>query len=249
MKGAYILNEAAVKLLEMKEPVGSHLFGFTFTGSKWFEKNASVIGVVKDFHFASLHTEVVPTVFSLTSETTERLDWMEIRISGNSSEAIESLAGVWTKIAPERSFKFEFMDDDLQRHYQAEDRFLKLFSIFSALSIVIGGLGLFGLTAFMITRRTREIGIRKILGSSVPEIIGLLSKNFLGMVVLSNFIAWPVAYYLMSNWLMNFAYQTTITFWIFLVTGLAALIIAFLAILYHALHAARANPVSALRWE
>lgn len=249
LKDAYIINESAAKLLGMKVPVGGHLFGFTFTGSKWFEKNGTVIGVVKDFHFASLHTQIVPTVFTLASETTESLDWMEIRISGDGMGSLTSLANIWAKVAPERSFQFEFMEDDLKLHYQAEDRFLKLFSIFSTLSILIGGLGLFGITAFMAARRTKEIGIRKILGSSVPAIIGLLSRNFLAMVVLSNILAWPLAWYFMNNWLLNFAYQTTISWRVFLLTGLAAIFIAFLAILHHAMRVARANPVKALRWE
>jgi putative ABC transport system permease protein len=249
LKGAYIINESAARLLGMEHPVGNHLFGFTFTGSKWFEKNGTIIGVVNDFHFASLHEQVVPTIFSLASETTESLDWMEIRTSGNSAETIASLARKWAKLAPERPFKFEFMQDDLKNHYLAEDRVLKLFSILAALSILIGGSGLFGLTAFMAVRRTKEIGIRKILGSSVPEIIGLLSRNFLGMVLLSNLIAWPVAYYTMKIWLMTFAYQTTISVSIFLLTGVAGICIAFLAILYHSLRAALANPVNALRWE
>lgn len=249
LKRAYIINESAVKLLGLKDPVGSHLFGFTFTGSKWFEKNATIIGVVKDFHFASLHEEIVPTVFSLASEVTESLDWMEIRISGKPEEATAHLASVWAKVAPERTFNFEFMEDDLDRHYQAEDRFLKLFSMFAALSIIIGGLGLFGLTAFITVRRTKEIGIRKVLGSTVPAIVRLLSGKFLGIVLLSNLIAWPIAYKFMTSWLMTFAYQTTISYRVFIVTGLASVCIAFLAILYHALRVARANPVHALRCE
>jgi len=250
LKHAYIINESAVKLLGLKEPVGSRLFGFTFTGSKWYEKNGTIVGVVKDFHFASLHREVVPTVFSLVSENTETLDWMEVRIASDYPQAaMETLARVWSTIVPERAFQFEFMEDDLLAQYQAEDRFLKLSTIFAALSILIGGLGLFGLTAFMTTRRTKEIGIRKILGSSVPGLIRLLSKNFLVMVVLANIIAWPIAYYMMKQWLMSFAYQTTISIWVFLGTGIAAVAIAFVAILYHAQHVARANPVKALRWE
>ena len=249
LKRAYTINESAVKLLGMKEPVGSHLFGFTFTGSKWFEKNATIIGVVKDFHFASLHEEIVPIVFSLASDVTESLDWMEIRISGKPEEATAHMAAVWARVAPERTFSFEFMEDDLERHYQAEDRFLKLFSTFATLSILIGGLGLFGLTAFITVRRTKEIGIRKVLGSTIPAIVKLLSGKFLGIVLLSNLIAWPIAYSFMTRWLMTFAYRTTISYKIFIITGLASICIAFLAILYHALRVARANPVHALRCE
>ena len=246
---AYVINESAAKLLGMTDPVGSHLFGFTFTGSKWYEKNATIIGVVKDFHFASLHTPIVPTIFSLASENTETLDWMEVRISGIPDETLAHLAGTWASVIPERAFQFEFMEDNLRQHYEAEDHILKLFYMFTALSLLIGCLGLFGLTAFLTARRTKEIGIRKILGSSVGAIIRLLSGGFLWMVVLSNLIAWPIAYYFMSNWLMTFAYQTTISFGIFAVTGFTALLIALSAILYHAFRVARANPVNALRCE
>lgn len=249
LKEAYIINESAAKFLSMREPVGKRLFGFTFTGSKWFEKNGTIVGVVKDFHFASLHTAIVPTVFTLASETTESLDWMEIRITGDTEKALGNVATTWGKIAPERSFNFEFMEDNLKEHYKAERIFQKLFSLFSALSIFIGGLGLFGLTAFMTVRRTKEIGIRKVLGGSVPQIIRLLSGNFLVMVLLSNLIAWPIAYYFMKNWLMTFAYQTTISFWIFVVTGAAAVLIACLAIFYPAWRVAQANPVNALHCE
>lgn len=247
---AYVLNEAAVKLLGLKDPVGQGLFGFTFTGSKWFEKNAHIIGVVKDFHFASLHVSVQPTVFSLASDKTEALDWMEVRIASNNiRETIESLESKWAKHAPERPFQFEFMNDELQRHYQAEDRFMKIFSTFSMLSILLGGMGLFGLTAFMTKRRTKEIGIRKIMGASTRKLVHILSIDFLKLVITANLIGWPIAYYFMNNWLQHFAYQITISSWIFLCTGFAVVMIAFLAILYHSLKVSRANPIEALRYE
>ncbi len=247
---AYVINESAAKFLELEKPVGTFMFGTTFNGSVWSEKNAHIIGVVKDFHLASLHTKVGPVVFSLASEMTESLDWMEVRIANeNVSETIESLKKVWAKLAPERPFQYEFMDDILQQNYQAEERFLKIFVTFSILSILLGCLGLFGLTAFMTKRRTKEIGIRKILGASTRKLIGILSIDFLRLVIIANVIGWPIAFYMMNNWLQNFAYQTTISFWIFLWTGLAAVIIAFMAILYHSLKASRANPVKALRYE
>lgn len=247
---AYILNESAAKFLDLDNPVGTPLFGYAFTGSVWSEKNARVIGVVKDFHLASLHTKVAPVVFSLASEIAEPLNWIEVRISSNNvRETIESLKQVWTRIAPERPFQFEFMDEDLQQQYKAEDRFLKIFISFSVLSVVLGGLGLLGLTAFMAKRRTKEIGIRKVLGASTLKLISILSIDFLKLVVIANVIGWPIAYYLMNNWLKNFAYQTTISLWIFIGTGLAALIIALMAILYHSLKVSRANPVRALRYE
>lgn len=247
---SYIINESAVKFLGLDKPVGAFMFGVAFNGSKWSEINAHIIGVVKDFHFASLHTKMGPVVFSLASEITEPLNWMEVKIANeNVRETIESLKQTWVKIAPERPFQFEFMDDELQKNYQAEDQFMKIFFTFSILSILLGGLGLFGLTAFMTKRRTKEIGIRKIIGASTLRLVGILSTDFLKLVMLANLIGWPIAWYLMNNWLRNFAYQTTISLLVFLGTGLAALIIAFMAILYHSLKVSRANPVKALRYE
>jgi putative ABC transport system permease protein len=141
------------------------------------------------------------------------------------------------------------MDDALRQNYYAEERFLRVFIAFSVLSILLGCLGLFGLTAFMTKRRTKEIGIRKILGASTGRLIGVLSSDFLKLVIVANIIGWPVAYYLMNNWLQNFAYQTRISLWIFFGTGVAALIVAFVAVLYHSLNASLANPVKALRYE
>src|SRR5258708_1674707 len=245
-KTAYILNEEAVKFLNYKDPIGAPLFGYAFTGSKWTEKNARIIGVVKNFHFASLHTAITPVVFALGSDITEGYMWMEIKIaSKNGRETIDYLKTIWDKMASEREFQFEFMDDSIQQNYQAEERFLKIFIVFSILSIVIGGLGLFGLTAFMTKRRTKEVGIRRIIGASTGTLIGILSKDFLKLVLISNLIGWPAAYYLMHSWLQNFAYRTPISVWLFIITALTALVIAFLAILYHSLKVSRAIPVRA----
>ena len=247
---AYIINESAAKLLNMDRPIGEPITGYTFTGSKWYERNAQIIGVVKDFHFASLHTEVGPIIFSLASPTTEACRWMEVRIANtHAHETIEFIEQQWKMIAPERPFQFQFMNEDLELNYLAEARFLKIFEMFSILSIILGALGLFGLMAIMARRRTKEIGIRKIVGASTFRLIKVLSVDLLKLVVISNFIGWPIAYYFMNQWLQNFAYQTTIPIWIFFLTGLATTIIAFAAILYHTLRASLANPVSALRCE
>jgi putative ABC transport system permease protein len=206
--------------------------------------------VVKDFHFASLHDKVQPIVFYLASEQTEGYNWLEVRIStDNMPKTIASLESVWTSVAGERPFEFEFMDEAVASHYQAEDRFLKIFTAFSVLSIMLGGLGLFGLTAFMTKRRTKEIGIRRVMGASVPVLIGILSADFLKLVLIANVIGWPIAWYFMSDWLGGFAYRINIDPWIFFVTGVAVLLIAFLCVLYHALKVSRVNPVKSLRSE
>jgi len=246
----YVLNESAVKFLGIDDPLGKNLMGTTFTGSQWFRRNGEIIGVVKDFHFASLRDKVQPVVFYLASEQTENYNWLEVRISGdNMLKTIESLKSVWTSVAGERQFEFEFMDEAVASHYRAEDRFLKIFTTFSVLSIMLGGLGLFGLTAFMTKRRTKEIGIRRIMGASVPVLIRILSADFLKLVLIANVIGWPTAWYFMNDWLGGFAYRININLWIFIVTGIAVLLIAFLCILYHSLKVSRVNPVKSLRSE
>ncbi|MEI9917589.1 MAG: ABC transporter permease [Bacteroidota bacterium] len=246
----YVLNESAVKFLGLTDPVGKSLMGTTFTGNQWFRRNGTIIGVVKDFHYASLHDKVDPIVFYIASEETEGLTWMEVRInSENMTKTIESMGIVWKSVVGELPFHFEFMDDAVAAHYQAEDRFLKIFSTFSALSIMLGGLGLFGLTAFMAKRRTKEIGIRRVMGASVPTLIRIMSADFLQLVLVANVIGWPIAYYLMDKWMANFAYHAPISVVIFIATALAVLLIAFLCVLYHSLKVSRVNPVKSLRSE
>jgi putative ABC transport system permease protein len=246
----YILNESAVKFFGINDPVGKDLQGTTFTGSKWFLRNGEIIGVVKDFHFASLHDKVQPTVFYLASDQTESYNWIEVRIvSENMPQTIESLKTVWTNIVGERPFEFEFMDEAVANHYQAEDRFLKIFTTFSVLSIMLGGLGLFGLTAFAAKRRTKEIGIRRVMGASTAMLIKILSKDFIKLVLVANMIGWPVAFYFINKWMTNFAYRTSMPVWAFVGTGIAVLLIAFLCILYHSLKVSRINPVKSLKSE
>jgi putative ABC transport system permease protein len=247
---SYIINEAAARLLNLKEPVGSSMFGYAFNGETWSEINAHIIGVVKDFHFSSLHHTVEPVVFSLSSSMTTPLTWLEVRISGeNINEATASMKKVWSTIIHEQPFEFMFMEDEIQRYYVAEEQFMKLFISFSGLSLFIGMLGLFGLTAYMAKRRTREIGIRKVVGASTTSLVTLMSRDFLKLVLIASIIGAPVAWYFMDQWLHHFAFQTSITIATFFITALAAMLVAFLAVFYHALYASRSNPVNALRTE
>lgn len=247
---AYVLNEAAVKFFQMEEPVGSRLEGLAFTGTQWSRKNAVVIGVVKDFHMASLHSEVRPTVFSLSSQATTGLNFMNVRISPeNMRETLQFMEATWQQFAPERPFQYSFMDDDINEHYVSENQFLSVFTTFATLSIIIGCLGLFGLTAFIMKRRTKEIGIRKVLGAEIPLLVGVLSKDFLKLVLLANLLGWPLAYFMMDKWLQDFAYSAGIPLWAFAVTGLGALLIAFASVAYHSIKTASTNPVNSIRYE
>lgn len=246
----YVLNESAVKFFGLENPVGRDLQGSAFNGSEWFTRKGKIIGVVKDFHHASLHDKVQPVVFYLASEQTELYRWLEVRIlSDNMVETTASLKTVWDKIAGDRPFEFEFMDEAVANHYQAEDRFLKIFTIFSVLSIMLGGLGLFGLTAFSAKRRTKEIGIHRVMGASTAMLIKILSIDFLKLVLIANLIGWPIAYYFMNEWMTNFAYHTAVSVWTFVVTGAAVFVIAFLCLLYHSIKVSRISPVKSLRSE
>lgn len=247
---AYVLNEAAVDFFKLDDPVGKKLGGMAFTGSEWSTKDARVIGVVKDFHFASLHNEIRPTVFSLSSIATTRLNYMSVRVSPEGiSETLASLESTWSQMAVDVPFNFSFLDEDINDHYQAEDQFLSVFASFSFLSIVIGCLGLFGLTAFMMKRRTKEIGIRKVLGAGVFGLVNTLSIDFLKLVLIANLLGWPLAYFLMDKWLQNFAYSNGISYQVFLTTGLGAVIIAFISVAFHAIKTASMNPVNSIRYE
>jgi len=247
---AYVINEAAAEFFGFEEPIGASLRGSAYTGSQWSQKNAKVIGVVKDFHFASLHSEIRPTVFSLNSEATWGLNFMSIRIApGDLQNTIAKIEDTWHQFAGALPFDFTFLDEDVNQHYQAEDRFLKVFTSFSFLSIIIGCLGLFGLTAFMMKQRTKEIGIRKVLGAEVFGLVNTLSKDFLKLVLVANVLGWPLAYYLMDRWLQNFAYSNGISWKVFFWTGLGAVVIAFISVAYHAIRTARMNPVNSIRYE
>ena len=247
---SYIINEAAVKFFQMDEPIGTVLAGQAFTGTQWSVKNARIIGVVKDFHMASLHSEVRPTVFSLSSEATTGLNYLDVRVAPeNIRETMTYLESTWQAFAPDGPFQFTFMDDDVDQHYTAEDQFLSVFTTFAFLSIIIGCLGLFGLTAFMMKRRTKEIGIRKVLGAEVSLLVAVLSKDFLTLVLLANVLGWPLAYFMMDRWLQDFAFSAGIPVWAFVVTGLGALVIAFVSVAYHSIKTASANPVNSIRYE
>ncbi|GAB5524810.1 MAG: ABC transporter permease [Roseivirga sp.] len=250
IREAYILNEAAVKFFQMENPVGTSLVGYAYDLSTWTRKDAKVIGVVKDFHFASLHNEIRPVVFSLSSEITTGLNWIEVRITPeNTKQTLAFLEDTWSTFSPDRPFEYDFLDENIAEHYAAEDRFLKLFTSFSLLSIIIGSLGLFGLTAFMMKRRTKEIGIRKVLGAEVAGLVAVLSRDFLKLVLIANILGWPLAYYMMDRWLQNFAYNDGIPAWVFVFTGVGALAIAFASVAYHSIKTAGANPVNSIRYE
>lgn len=248
--GAYILNESAARFLGLESPLGTAIEGRIFNGSEWSTRDAKIIGVVKDFHLASLHNEIQPTVFSLATEKTTPLRFMAIRISSqNVSQTLSDLEQTWRQFAPGRPMQYAFMDAEIQQLYQSEQRFLQIFLAFAVLAIAITCLGLFGLSAYAAAQRTKEIGIRKVLGASVPNILGLFTREFIKLVLLANLIAWPVAWYIMQQWLQNFAYRIEMQVGVFLLAGMLAVVITVLTVSSQAIRVALTNPANSLRYE
>jgi len=236
----YILNESALKRIGYKNPIGKPL---TF-----WQKKGTIIGVLKDFHFNSLHVPINPLVLRLG----ENIEWGNALVKtkpGKTKQALASLEKVCKSINPKFPFTYKFSDEEYQKLYKSEQVVSQLARYFAFLAIFISCLGLLGLVMFTAEQRTREIGIRKVLGATVPNVVGLLSKDFLKLVLIANLISWPLGWWAMSKWLQNFEYRIAISWWVFVLAGLAAVLIALLTVSYQAIKAAIANPVKSLRTE
>ena len=237
---AFILNETGAQLTGMEDPIGKK---FTL-----WKKSGPIIGVVKDYHFKSLHAKIEPLVLRMFHENWNRYVIIRIR-SDNITETLKTVEDAYKKIHPGYPFEFQFLDEALNALYSSEKRTGRVFRYFMFLAIFISCLGLFGLASFMADQRTKEIGIRKVLGASVSGIFVMLLKEFVKWVLLASAISWPLAYYAMDRWLKNFAYRTDIVLWIFLVSGILGLAVAFATVSYQSLKASIANPVDSLRYE
>jgi len=240
---AVILNKNAVELLGWDDPIGK-----TLSNSREDPERFTVIGVIDDYHYESLHQDIRPMALFLTGGI---YNWSQslisIRISTNNvSGIIGNIERIWDRVAPGMPFEYSFLEEDYNNLYVNEQQTSKLFTIFSFLAIFIACLGLFGLASFVAERKTKEIGIRKVLGATIPGIVCRLSLIFGKWVLLANIIAWPLAYYAMDGWLEDFAYRIDIGVGIFLLAGLVALIIALATVSYQSFKAAIANPVEAI---
>jgi len=234
-----ILNETAINTTGLRSPVGKR-----FSIGDW---EGNIIGVVQDYNFKSLHNKIEPLILVMVNR---QLNYMFLRIKGQDMSAtIKFLKTQWEHYNPRHPFEYGFVDTLLGNIYKNEEKVKTLFNYFTFLAIFISCLGLFGLAFYMTEQRTKEIGIRKVLGASVPGIVLMLSKEFLKWVVIANIIAWPVAYYFMDRWLQNFAYRTNIQIGSFLLSGALALIIALLTVSYQSIKAATVNPADSLRYE
>jgi len=205
------------------------------------------IGVVKNFNFKPLHTSVEPLAISYTNDPSTKA-FIKIK-SGNIHETVSQIKKTVNDFAPDSNLYMGFLDEYFDREYRAEIRMSGLFNAFTVLAIFISCMGLFGLASFMVEKRTKEIGVRKVLGSTIWALIILLSKEFTKWVILSNIIAWPVSYYILDKWLSNYAYKTDLSIVIFLFSGVIALIIALLTASVQTFKAANSNPIKILKYE
>jgi putative ABC transport system permease protein len=239
---AMILNEAAVKMFSYrsaKDAVGRDF-------DQWGRKG-KIIGVMKDFHFKSLQEEIEP--LSLRIEP-RGCDLISIKVSANNlPSTISAIENKWNQLIPARPFSYFFLDEMFDKQYTSEQRFGKLFINFAVLAIIISCLGLLGLASYSTMQRTREIGIRKVLGATVSNIVQLLSKDFLKLVAVAIVIASPIAWFVMHRWLQDFAYRIPIAWWVFAVAGFTAAIIAIFTVSFQAIKAAVSNPVRSLKTE
>jgi len=234
-----LLNETAAKVMGLKDPVGTKV--------KLWGEEKTVLGVMKDFHTASIHQPISPLIFRCEQDGV-RMAMVRIQ-AGSERKVIDNLTAFYAKVNPGYALSLHFLDETFKAQYLTEERTLTLAKYFAYLTILISCLGLFGLAAFDTERRTKEIGIRKVLGADMKSLIALLSKDFLKLVCIAIIVASPVAYYLMDKWLQDFEYKVNISWWIFIVAGTVALLIALLTVSFQAIKAAIANPVKSLRTE
>jgi len=237
---AFVINESAAKFMGLKNPVGETL--------KWDGVSYHIIGVVKDMISESPYFPVRPTLFHLLKGGG---DYVILRINPkiSTSEALGKIEKVYKTYNPAQPFEYQFVDEEYAKKFGDEERIGKLASSFASLAIFISCLGLFGMASFVAEQRVKEIGVRKVLGASVFNLWGMLSKDFVVLIFISLLIASPIAYYFMHNWLQNYQYRSDVAWWIFAVTGVGAMTITLLTISYQSIKAALANPVKSLRSE
>jgi len=243
---AILINESAARKFGWADPIGKKIEDFS--GENIEDRTAStVVGVIKDIHMSSLHSLIMPLYVNNESD-----DWdnIVVRISPNNvGGTIDNLRAKWGELYPNQSFDYSFLDDSLATMYESEGRLSQIFSSFTLFAIFIACLGLFGMASFTAEQRTKEIGIRKVMGASVSGIVVLLAKNFLKLVLIANIIAWPIAYLAMKEWTKGFSYQARIGVEMFLITAVLAAVIAILTVSFQSIKAALSHPINAIKYE
>jgi putative ABC transport system permease protein len=246
---AIIINQQMATALKLDDPIGHKLMNTN--GNPPIQRELTIVGVVGDFHYMSMKEKISPfAILSNEGGINAFTGAISVRIkSQDRSAALSSVENVWKKFVPQEPFKFRFLDDDLRSLYKSEADTGKIFGVFSAIAIIIACVGLFGLAAYISGLRTKEIGIRKVLGASVDSVVFLLSKDFTKLILISLVFAIPLGWYVMNEWLGAFAYRTSISIWIYVTAGLSAVLIAILTVSYQSIKAAVRNPVRSLRSE
>ena len=252
VREAFLINETAVKEWGFGSP--EKALGQPIHWNEWEPadtlnpvKKGKIIGVVEDFHYKSLHEKVTPSVIQIYPQVVFKVA-VKLK-TADIKNTIAYINGVWNKFSPGYPLDYKFMDETYGAMYKAESKLSDLLWIFTVMAIIVGCMGLFGLAAFSAEQRTKELGIRKVLGANAFNIVGLLSKNFLVLIVISSLIAIPIAWWAMNNWLEDFPYRVNISWWVFGIAIIAALAIALLTVSFQAIKAALANPVKSLRTE
>ncbi len=243
-----IINETAAKLFGFKNPLTEKLFrpsGYAKDGG-FSSTEYHIVGVVKDFNFSSMHSKVGPLIMQLNE------DWGRIAIRINTKNIpslISQVENKWRTMAPSQPFSYTFLDADFNMIYNADQRTGKLFITFAVFAIFIACLGLFGLVTYAAEQRVKEIGVRKVLGAGIGEIVVMISKDFIKLVLIASVIAFPIAWWVMNKWLQGFAYRIDISWWVFVLAALLTVAIALVTVSLQAVKAAIANPITSLRSE
>jgi len=236
---SWIVNEEVVKLMDKDSVIGER---FSHVGV-----DGTIVGVMKNFHYQTLRNKIEPLAIAVNPKD---LNYMIIRIPPEDvSASLGFIENTWKRIIPTYPFEYRFMDERYDMMYRAEQRIGTLLRCFAVLAVFVACLGLFGLASFMAEKRTKEIGIRKVLGASVTQVTRLLCREFFLLVLVANVIAWPAAYFIMRKWLQSYAYRVDLGYFVFVGAMLLALFVAILSVGYQAIRAARANPAKSLRYE
>jgi putative ABC transport system permease protein len=236
---AYIVNETAVRLMHLEDPIGKQ-FGYQ-------REEGLIIGVVKDFHFVPMNQAIKPLAIRLDPQG---MRFISIKIDAlHMSQAIRSIEKQWKNISPGFAFEYSFIDKEVEALYRSEKRLSRAVTLFTYIALFLASLGLFGVVMFSVERRVKEIGVRKVLGARIIDIVALLSKDFIRLILLANLLALPIAYFLINKWLQSFAYRINLSIWIFIISGMSVLLTSFLTISFQTIKAATSNPVDSLRYE
>ena len=243
-----MLNESAVRLLNTDKP-----FELTIDRGTLGRREMDIVGVVKDFHFKSFHFAIEPLVIyplDVENDPEHRATFILVKINGSNIPAtLSGIENTWKKLAPTYPFEFTFLDEDFNKLFERERIMTMVYTTFSLISVCIACLGLLGLASFFASKRTKEIGIRKIVGASFVHIAAILSFDFLKWIIAAIILGSAISWYLMDKWLQEFAYQTELSWWVFLIAAACIVIISAITVSWHLHKAATRNPVETLRYE